>query len=105
MKKIKVISVRLKSFEPISDKCFKAIDFNGNEELIPASQFYGSDNEITKSEAVWLSEWILKQKNITFSDKKSAWIIDGKLKKVSISVHVPKKIEPQSPNIDDSLLR
>lgn len=71
--KTKCYSVKLQSFYRISDKCYKALDFNGNEDLIPASQYFGKDYEHTKSDAYWISAWILEKKNITYSDKKAGW--------------------------------
>lgn len=69
----KCLSVRLSSLYEISDKCLMAIDFNGNEALIPKSQYFGRDMDVQKSEAHWIGEWILKQKQLVYSIKKVAW--------------------------------
>lgn len=66
-------SVRLEAMYRISDKCFKARDFNGNVDLIPASCVFGQDLDVQKSEAYWIVGWILDKKCLTFSNKKSKW--------------------------------
>lgn len=71
----KCISVRLKAFFKVSEKCYKAIAFDGTNDLIPASEYYGPDNETTKSKAYWIAEWILKRKILQrkTKDPKIAW--------------------------------
>jgi hypothetical protein len=94
--KVKCCSVRLQGLIQISDKAYKAIDFNGNSDIIPASQVYGRDWDINKSEAYWISEWILKQKSITYTNKKIAWFDSesGKmLPTYIVEKHIPTKIE------------
>lgn len=94
--KVKCCSVRLQSLIQISDKAYKAIDFNGNSDIIPASQVYGRDWDINKSEAYWISEWILKQKSITYTNKKIAWFDSDNrrmLPTYKVEKHVPEKIE------------
>ncbi len=71
--KVLCYSVRLQSLTDISEKCYKATAFDGSEAFIPKSQVFGQDYEVTKSEAYWISEWILKQKSIQYSGKKQAW--------------------------------
>lgn len=66
-------SVRLESLTVISDKCYKATAFDGSEALIPKSQVFGQDYSVQKSEAYWISEWILKQKSLQYSCKKQAF--------------------------------
>ena len=65
-------SVRLESLTAISDKCYLATAFDGSEALIPKSQVFGQDYSVQKSEAYWISEWILKQKSLQYSGKKQA---------------------------------
>ena len=65
-------SVRLSSLTAISDKCYLATAFDGSEALIPKSQVFGQDYSVSKSEAYWISEWILKQKDLQYSGKKLA---------------------------------
>lgn len=71
--RIKCYSVRLQALFGISEKACKAIDFNGNEAIIPKSQIFEQDFEVAKSEAWWISEWILKRKDIQFSTNKVKW--------------------------------
>ena len=88
-------SVRLESLVSISDKCYKAYDFNGNEDLIPKSQVFGQDYDSRKSEAYWISAWILEKKNITWSGKKERWFNESgqMLPDITIEKHKPKIID------------
>ncbi len=72
------------------------MDFNGHEDLIPASQYFGPDYDHTKSDAYWISAWILEKKCITYSEKKAAWYNpeDQTFKphyEVIVVRHVPEK--------------
>ncbi|MEL7600567.1 MAG: hypothetical protein AAGU18_10790 [Proteiniphilum sp.] len=80
--KIKCISVRLESLVSISDKAFKARDFSGNEDIIPKSQVYGQDWDVIKSEAYWISAWVLEKKEI-ITGKKFAWFDSETKKKIT----------------------
>ena len=102
------VSVRLESMYQISDKAFKARDFNGNEDIIPASQVFGIDYDVVKSEAWWISKWILEKKSITYSGKKTAWFSpDSRTKRQSITVtrHTPEDVKPVEQNEIDSLAK
>jgi len=90
----KCYSVRLESFIPISPKCYKAVAFDGSEALIPASQYYGQDYSVSKSEAHWISAWILGKKDIQYSAKKwTNFSKEGKnIGQIEFSHHTPKKI-------------
>lgn len=102
--KTKCYSVRLQSLYRISPKCFKAHDFNGNECLLPASQVFGQDYDVSKSEAYWISDWILGKKTITYSTKKAGWYNPdtGNIEPdytfasehIEVLHHVPVKVEP-----------
>lgn len=70
---IKCISVRLSALYPISDKAYKAQCFDGSSAIVPASQIFGQDNDVIKSKAYWISEWIVKQTKLQYSDKKIGW--------------------------------
>lgn len=106
-------SVKLQSMFSISDKCYKAVAFDGSEALIPASQVYGKDanNSSEVAEAWWITKWILEQKTLQHSTKKHAFfdsvtrkrLADGPL--VTYHVHVPAPIEPINPKADESLAR
>lgn len=106
--KTKCYSVRLESMTPISSKCWKARSFDGSEALIPDSQIFGRDWDVIKSEAWWISAWILEKKNLQYSYKKEAWFDKdtGKiLPKITIKKHIPKPIEEIQSQLNQSLLR
>jgi len=102
----KCYSVRLESLISISTKCYKAISFNGSECLIPKSQVYGQDYEVTKSDSYWITEWILEKKSIQWSNSK--WTMfskDGKnIGQITFKHHKPKKIN-KNVNYNKSLER
>lgn len=108
--KTKAFSVRLQSLVRISDKAFRATDFNGNSDIIPASQIIDRDWEVRKSEAYWITAWILEKKSIMYSTKKTA-IFDTFKKELKrnydyeISFHKPIYIEPVEQNIIDNLIK
>lgn len=105
--KIKCYSVRLESLAPISDKAYKARSFDGSEDIIPASQVFGRDYDITKSEAWWISAWILEKKSIQYSGKKEAWFDSDtgrQLPNIKITKHVPGKVNKKV-NHDKNLFK
>lgn len=103
----KCYSVRLQSLVSISPKCYKATAFDGSEALIPKSQVYGQDWDVSKSEAYWISEWILDRVNIQHSRKK--WTIftkDGRnVGQIKFEHHIPKKLDPKTIKHDETLTR
>ena len=103
----KCISVRLESFISISPKCYKAIAFDGSEALIPASQFYGQDYDVSKSEAYWITEWILEKKELQYSRKKTTiFTKEGKnIGNITFEHHTPKKLDINTITQDESLTR
>jgi hypothetical protein len=104
--KTKCYSVRLSSLTTISEKCYKATAFDGSEALIPKSQVFGQDYSVQKSEAYWISEWILKQKDLQYSGKKQATFDSVTRKEVptwTIEKHEPTKINPLENNTIKSL--
>lgn len=105
MSKIKCYSVRLKSLERISDKAFKAVSFDGSSDIIPQSQIFGQDYDVVKSDAYWISAWILERKNIQYSEKKEAWFDeDGKmLPMYYVEKHKPEKMKPCNNNVIEIL--
>lgn len=106
--KVKCYSVRLKSLTEISDKAFKAEAFDGGIDIIPKSQVYGPDFDVLKSEAWWITEWILEKKSITFSRKKEAWFdVDSKEMQPHYIVekHVPERINPINNKPNNELIR
>ena len=98
-------SVRLESLVRISDKAFKATAFDGTNDIIPASQVFGRDYEVMKSDAYWISAWILGKKNIQYSGKKQAWFDENghMMPTYTIERHTPEKLTPKESNIIDEL--
>ena len=109
--KTKCYSVRLKSLDIISDKAYKAVAFDGSSDIIPASQVFGPDLEVGKSEAWWISAWILEKKSIQYSTKKSAWFQKEdnmpavRLESNTVTHHTPSKIDAVKSNYIDNLKR
>lgn len=103
----KCYSVRLESMALISPKCYKATDFNGNADLIPSSQVFGQDYSVIKSEAYWISAWILEKKSITYSTKKEAWFDESgkQLPNIEVFHHVPERKTALKTSANDSLIR
>lgn len=91
----KCYSVRLSLFRSISSKCYLAVAFDGSEALIPASQYYGQDYSVQKSEAYWISEWILEKKELQYSTKKwTNFSKDGRnIGQIEFVHHIPVKLD------------
>jgi hypothetical protein len=106
--KVKCYSVRLQSLTQISGKAYKASSFDGSQDIIPASQVFGQDYEVTKSDAYWISAWILEKKSIQYSTKKEAWF-DSETKLMlpsyTVTKHIPNRIEPVNTKPDATLVR
>lgn len=100
-------SVRLESLVSISDKAYKATAFDGSTAIIPKSQVFGQDYAVIKSDAYWISAWILKQKDIQYSDKKQAWFneLGEMLPNYTVEKHKPTRITPKQSNIQDELTK
>lgn len=100
-------SVRLERLVQISDKAYKATTFDGSQDIIPASQVFGRDYDVTKSDAYWISAWILGKKSIQHSNKKQAWFDENRhqLPTFTVERHTPKKQEPKENNIINDLKR
>jgi len=110
MKKTKCYSVRLESLVSISEKCYKATAFDGSTALIPKSQVFGQDYDVIKSDAYWISCWILEQKDLQHSTKKVGWynpsttVIEGNISK-TVTVNVPSEITNVEVSYDSELFR
>lgn len=113
MKKTKCYSVRIKNLTQISNKCWKAEDWQGNEFLIPDSQYFGRDYSVSKSDAYWIACWIIDKEdcNLMVSTKKIGWYDPKKGKvfphiEIEVIKTIPKKIEfdPNS-KPDESLIK
>lgn len=94
----KCYSIRLDSLVSISDKCYLAKAFDGSEALIPKSQVYGRDYDVSKSEAYWVTAWILDKKpELQASLKK--WTNFSKAGKdigqIEFTHHTPEKINKE----------
>lgn len=110
MKKTKCYSVRLKNLTQISKKCWKAEDWQGNTYLIPDSQFFGPDYDVSKSDAYWIASWIIDKEDckLMVSTKKIGWYNPSKGKvepnvKIEVIKTTPRKIDFDSnskPNKD-----
>lgn len=113
MPKTKCYSVRLQSLRSISEKAYLAKAFDGSEAILPKSQVFGSDYEVQKSDAYWIASWILEQKELQYSDKKIGWYnpdtgnIEPNFDSENfiIEKHIPKRLEPVTPQPDASLIK
>lgn len=103
--KTKCYSVNLKSLVSISDKAYIATDYSGNEAILPKSQVIGDD--YSKDNAYFISEWILRQKNLVYSFKKEYWFDEfgNELPVYQVKKHIPKKINNKETIIDADLIR
>lgn len=96
MSKVKCYSVRLESLISVSEKCYKATSFDGQTALIPKSQVFGQDYDVQKSDAYWISAWILEQKQIQYSTKKFTFFDKEKAdymsdRGIEIERHIPEE--------------
>lgn len=100
-------SVRLESLVRISDKAYKARAFDGSTAIIPASQIFGMDYDVQKSDAWWISAWILGKKDIQYSGRKQAWFDENGhiMPTYTIERHTPEKREAKESNIINDLKR
>jgi len=108
MSKIFCYSVRLQSLVSVSDKAYKATSFDGSSDILPKSQVINNDYEVNKSDAYWISAWILEKKNIQYSRKKSAWLDKNTgriLPKIEYKHHTPKKKYKTKIEHDNSLFK
>lgn len=104
--RVKCYSVRLESLVSISDKAYKATSFDGSTDIIPKSQVFGRDWDVTKSEAWWISAWILEKKKLQYSCKKMAEFDSETammLPTITVEKHRPDKMGIVSDNIIQDL--
>ena len=106
--KVKCYSVRLSELRSISPKAYKATAFDGSSDIIPASQVFGQDFDVEKSDAYWISVWILEKKSLQYSWKKEAWF-DADTRKMlptyTVEKHNPDKVEAVQSNSIEELRR
>ena len=108
MSKLLAYSVKLKSLNSISEKAFLATSFNGLEDVLPKSQVFGRDYDVKKSDAYWISAWILEKKNIQYSGKKRAWIDKNTgniLPDFKYKHHIPNQVNKLKIKHDQSLFK
>jgi hypothetical protein len=100
-------SVRLESLVKISRRAFRATAFDGSSDIIPVSQVFGMDYDVQKSDAYWISAWILEKKSIQYSGKKQAWFDENghQLPTYTIERHTPEKKEEKESNVINDLKR
>lgn len=103
--KTKCYSVRLVCLVRISDKAYKATAYDGSSAIIPSSQVYGQDFDVQKSDAYWISGWILEKKDLQYSSKKEAWFDESRnmLPTYQIEKHIPIIHEAVGSNIINDL--
>lgn len=103
----KCYSVRLQSLRQISPKAYIAEAFDGSEAIIPASCVFGADYEVQKSDAYWISAWILEKKSLQYSSKKVAWFDENgkKMPSQTIKHHTPEEKEAVMSNEIETLAK
>lgn len=108
----KFFSVRVRSYCEISPKATVVTAFDGSEAIIPNSQIAGVDYEVSKSDALWISEWILKQKSLQYSEKKQRNFYQSngswrmcQFDTVEVVKHVPEKVEVKQTEVINELIR
>lgn len=101
--RVRCFSVRLESLVRISDKAFRATAYDGSSDIIPTSQVFGRDYEVQKSEAYWISAWILEKKSIQYSIKKSAFF-DKDTKKMLPDIIIEKYHPVYVPPVNDNTI-
>ena len=101
--KVKCFSVRLSSMSLISPLAYKATAFDGSSAIIPASQVYGVDIDVVKSDAYWISAWILERKDLQYSKKKMAFF-DKDTKKMVPNVIIEKHSPDHEPPVEQNIV-
>jgi hypothetical protein len=98
-------SVRLESLVSISEKAYCATSFDGSSCIIPKSQVFGDDFSVVKSDAYWISAWILERKDIQYSTQKRAWFDEhgNKFADIKVVNHKAAKVEDYGENRIDEL--
>lgn len=105
--RIKCYSVRLQSLVSISNKAYLATSFDGSSDVLPKSQVFGLDNSVTKSEAYWISVWILEKKKLQYSKKKEKYFDSETGRELvcsTVEKHIPSVINKNN-KPDEDLIR
>ena len=81
------------SLVSISDRAYKATAFDGSTDVLPKICLFGVDYDVHKSEAYWISAWILEKKDLQYSKKKEAWFDEkgNMLPTYYVEHHIPEK--------------
>ncbi|MFA6831310.1 MAG: hypothetical protein WCR36_03440 [Bacteroidaceae bacterium] len=97
-------SVVFKELYSISPKACKAVCFDGSSDILPISTIYGPDISRPSKNAWWVADWILRKKNLTYSQKIECFFQDGRMiEEEEIILHSPKIKEPIKDNSIDEL--
>lgn len=87
------------SLTSVSEKAYKATAFDGSTAILPKSQVFGQDYDVGKSEAYWISEWILEKKELQYSRKKVSYFDRDRADYIpetgiTIERHIPEEKQP-----------
>lgn len=100
-------SVRVESIVRYGN-AYKVRTFDGQEDFIPAQFVYERDLDVEKSEAWWISAWILERKHVQYSAKKSASFDRQTRQQMSTRVverHKAERMQPVESNEIEELRR
>lgn len=107
MKKTLCYSVCVSSIISISDKAYLVTCFDGSKDIVPKSQVFGKDHNVSSSEAYWIAAWILEKKKLQYTDKRKA-LFDEKRRKynyIEYRHHKAPKMDCVISNEKDNLKR
>ena len=96
-----------REFVKISPLCYKAIDFDGTEYLVPVSQCFWLDRTPCMV-TVLVSDWLIKEKGMKPEGDRVFMVGKGNFddSREEIVVHVPKRLKPETGvTADESLKR
>ena len=108
---ITCVAVRLKDIRRISARACVAVDFEGNEAILPLSTVYGPYviNGELKPDTYWVAKWILEKKNLKYNSKNTVQFLDCErdnlVNEEFIIEHVPEPKEPVIIEPENDLLR
>lgn len=100
------LSVKLNSVRSISEKAVIIETIEGDTAVIPKSQIMGFAKHPKGCECLWITEWILKKKNIRYSYNDKGYFL-GKEKIIfeEKEIHFPRMMVPVEDNIINELQR
>ena len=103
-------------FYSISEMCYKGVNWEGKESLIPKSVVM-AEEWCDAGTAVWVQEWFAKKNGLVYSYKNTALFkrnkkissgrgrYSSKYKGDIIAHHIPEEIYPVNPKADEDLKR